>query len=33
MDDFIYAEPVPEPSALLLGASGLAACLLRRKRS
>ena len=33
MDDFIYSEPVPEPSALLLGASGLIGCLLRRKRN
>ena len=32
MDDFIYSEPVPEPSALVLGAFGLAGILLRRKR-
>ena len=33
MDDFIYSEPVPEPSALILCAAGFAGCLLRRKRS
>ena len=33
MDDFIYSEPVPEPSALLLSAFGLAGCFLRRRRS
>ena len=33
MDDFIYSEPVPEPSALILCAFGFAGCLLRRKRS
>ena len=33
MDDFIYSEPVPEPSALVLSAFGLAGCFLRRRRS
>ena len=33
MDDFIYSEPVPEPTALILCAFGFAGCLLRRKRS
>ncbi len=33
MDDFIYSEPVPEPSALILCAASIAGCLLRRKRS
>ena len=33
MDDFIYSEPVPEPSALMLCAASIAGCLLRRKRS
>ena len=32
MDDFIYSEPVPEPSALVLSVVGLAGCLLRKKR-
>ncbi len=32
MDDFIYSEPVPEPSALILSASAFVGCLLRRKR-
>ena len=33
MDDFIFSEPVPEPTSLLLCASGFAGCLLRRKRN
>ena len=32
MDDFIYSEPVPEPSVLILSASAFVGCLLRRKR-
>ena len=33
MDDFIYSEPVPEPSALILGAAGFAGILIRRRRN
>lgn len=32
MDDFLYSEPLPEPSALVLCAAGFAGWLLRRKR-
>ena len=33
MDDFIYSEPVPEPSAFCLCAVGLTAWLSARKRN